>query len=289
MSYLSLPDHRPQDRIRHLAVASVASYPAPTSAPSRLQISMDVLAAQPLLRTMGPLLLRQIAERAVVRRIPRHGMVFEQGSRECGLYLLLKGQAQVVRQNQRGRALVVDQLRPGDHFGELSAIDDAPQYASVRCAVPSEVLVISRNDFIDLLHESPSLLQALLHVMVARVRRKNRRISLLALHDVRGCVIQQLLDLAELQDGQPVVRGRICRQAIADMIGASRAMVSRVMMALTRSGDLLALPDGSTLILCEATGTPRRNNRKRQVAEGDTAIEATCGAAVESPTDAAAD
>lgn len=281
MSYLSIPDHRPQERIRHLAVASVASYPAPTSAPLRSQISMDVLAAQPLLRTLGPLLLRQIADRAVVRRIPRHGMVFEQGSRECGLYLLLKGQAQVVRQNQRGRALVVDQLRPGDHFGELSAIDDAPQYASVRCAVPSEVLVISRNDFIDLLHESPSLLQALLHLMVARVRRKNRRIALLALHDVRGCVIQQLLDLAELQDGQPVVRGRICRQAIADMIGASRAMVSRVMMALSRSGDLLALPDGSTLILCEATGAPRRNNRRRQIADSD--------AVTDTSTDSAAD
>lgn len=285
MSYLSLPDHRLQDRIRHIAVPSVASYPAAVPVSHRSQVALDVLAAMPLLRTLGPLLLRQIADRAVVRRIPRHGMVFEQGSRESGLFFLLKGQAQVVRHNQRGRALVVDQLRPSDHFGELSAIDDAPQYASVRCAVPSEVLVISRNDFIDLLHESPALLQALLQVMVNRVRRKNRRIALLALHDVRGCVVQQLLDLAELQDGQPVVRGRICRQAIADMIGASRAMVSRVMMALTRSGELLALPDGSTLIRCEATGAPRRNNRRGRGADGATGD----GAAADTPIDAVTD
>lgn len=278
MSYLSLPDHRLQDRSRHLAVPSVVSYAPPSPVSQRPQVALDALAAVPLLRTLGPLLLRQIAERAMLRRIPRHGMVFEQGSRESGLYLLLKGQAQVVRKNQRGRALVVDQLRPGDHFGELSAIDDAPQYAAVRCAVPSEVLVISRNDFIDLLHESPALLQALLQVMVKRVRHKNRRIALLALHDVRGCVVQQLLDLADLQDGQPVLRGRICRQAIADMIGASRAMVSRVMMALTRSGELLALPDGSTLIRCEATGAPRRNNRRSRGADG---------AAAGAPTDAA--
>ena len=264
MSYLSLPDHRLQDRTRHIAVPSVASSPLSSATPLRPQVSVELLGTLPLLRTLSPLLLRQIAERAVVRRIARHGRVFEQGSRECGLYVLLKGQAQVVRHNQRGRALVVDQLRPGDHFGELSAIDDAPQYASVRCAVPSEVLVIARHDFIDLLHESPALLQTLLHVMVARVRRKNRRIALLALHDVRGCVVQQLLDLAEQQDGQPVVRGRICRQAIADMIGASRAMVSRVMMALTRSGELQLLPDGSTLVRCQATGAPRRNNRRQR-------------------------
>ena len=264
MSYLSLPDHRFQDRTRHIAAPSVASYPLSSATPLRPQVSVELLGTLPLLRTLGPLLLRQIAERAAVRRIARHGRVFEQGSRECGLYVLLKGQAQVVRHNQRGRALVVDQLRPGDHFGELSAIDDAPQYASVRCAVPSEVLVIARHDFIDLLHESPALLQTLLHVMVARVRRKNRRIALLALHDVRGCVVQQLLDLAEQQDGQPVVRGRICRQAIADMIGASRAMVSRVMMALTRSGELQLLPDGSTLVRCQATGAPRRDNRRQR-------------------------
>ena len=99
--------------------------------------------------------------------------------------------------------------------------------------------------------------------MVQRVRRKNRRITLLALHDVRGCVVQQLLDLAELQDGLPVVRGRICRQAIADMIGASRAMVSRVMMALIRAGEIQTLPDGSTLIRCEATATAVQRQARR--------------------------
>ncbi len=229
----------------------------PASLP-RAQIHAELLAGLPLLRELEPDLRRQIAQRAVVRRIARHAMVFEQGSRECGLFVLIKGQAQVVRHNQRGRALVVDQLRPGDHFGDLSAIDDQPQYASVRCSVPSEVLVISRSDFIDCLHESQTLLPALLQLMVQRVRRKNRRITLLALHDVRGCVVQQLLDLAEMQDGQPVVRGRICRQAVADMIGASRAMVSRVMMALTRAGELETLPDGSTLVRCEPTGPSRR-------------------------------
>lgn len=268
MSYLSLPDHRFQDRLRPLAAASGVGYGLPAPAPLRPQVGTELLSTLPLLRALEPALLRRVAERVQVRRIARHGTVFEQGSRESGLYLLLKGQAQVVRQNQRGRALVVDQLRPGDHFGELSAIDDAPQYAAVRCPVPSEVLVIGRADFLDLLHESPPLLQALLHGMVARVRRKNRRIALLALHDVRGCVVQQLLDLSELQDGQPVVRGRICRQAIADMIGASRAMVSRVMMALTRSGELQTLPDGSTLIRCAPDGAQRRHARRRTEADG---------------------
>lgn len=72
------------------------------------------------------------------------------------------------------------------------------------------------------------------------MRRKSRRITLLALHDVRGCAVLQLQDLAERRDGRQALHGRICRQAIAGMIGASRAMIRRVMMARTRSGALPA-------------------------------------------------
>ncbi len=259
MSYLSTPDHRVETRQRLVPMQGPALAVLHAAAgTTRPQIPVETLTSVPLFQGVEPALLRQMADRAVVRKLPRHAMVLEQGSSDLGLFILLRGQAQVVRKGLQGRSLVIDQLRPGDHFGELSAVDEQAQYAGVRCTVPSEVLVIPRVDFIDCLHESQILLPALLQVMVERVRRKNRRITLLALHDVRGCVVQQLLDLAEWQDGQPVVRGRICRQAIADMIGASRAMVSRVMMALTRSGALQTLPDGSTVVRCEPTGPDDR-------------------------------
>ncbi|MDH4391135.1 MAG: Crp/Fnr family transcriptional regulator [Aquabacterium sp.] len=259
MSYISTPDAFAESRLYPVAFQGGA--PTALQAPpgkTKPQVAVETLAGVPLFSQLEPALLRQLADRAVVRKLARHATVLEQGSRDQGLFILLRGQAQLVRHNLRGRSLVIDQLRPGDHFGELSAIDEQPQSAAVRCTMPSEVLVFGRTDFIDCLHESQTLLTILLQMMVKRVRRKNRRITLLALHDVRCCVVQQLLDLAELQDGQPVVRGRICRQAIADMIGASRAMVSRVMMALTRSGELQTLADGSTAIFCQPTSPVRQ-------------------------------
>jgi CRP-like cAMP-binding protein len=215
----------------------------------------------PLLCQLEPGQAQWLAQRVSLRRVARQARVVEQGGGETALYYLLKGHAQAVRQNSEGRSLVIDQLRPGDHFGELSLLDEQPQTATVRCTVNSELLVISRVDFLHCLGESPALLQALLQALVQRARRKTRHIALLALNDVHGCVVQQLLDLSEQRAGHHVVTGRISRQAIADMIGASRAMVSRVMMMLTRSGEIELLPDGSTAIHCR---TPDRPARKRR-------------------------
>ncbi|GCL63389.1 hypothetical protein AQPW35_24700 [Rubrivivax pictus] len=253
-----------------LPVQVAAPRPA-APATTRPSVTVEMLRGVPLFHDLEPELLALLARRAVLRRLGRHAMVVDQASQEAGLFVLLQGQAQVLRHNLRGRSLLVDQLRSGDHFGELSAIDAQPQYAAVRCTLPSEVLVIGRDDFLDCLQESQALMQALLRLTVQRLRRKNRRIALLALHDVRGCVVQQLLDLAELRDGRPVVRGRVCRQAIADMIGASRAMVSRVMMALTRAGELQVLDDGSTVVHCQApnpAARPPRGTAARRRAAG---------------------
>lgn len=237
----------------------VGAEPPPAARP---QPEAALLRDVPLFRGLDAETAQWLLRHATLRRVARNTLVIEQGSREHNLHVLIRGHAQVLRHNQRGRSLVLDQLRPGDHFGEASLIDDQPQFASVRCTVPSDVLVIARADLLDCLHDCPPLMAVLLQMTVDRVRRRNRRIALLALHDVRGCVVQQLLDLAELHDGVPVVRGRISRQAVADMIGASRAMVSRVMMSLLRSGEIELLPDGSTAVHCTPSGSRVRRLRR---------------------------
>ena len=228
---------------------------APTIVPP---VSPELLRRLPLLCQLDAAQAQWLTRRVSLRRVARLTRIVDQGSSETGLHFLLKGHAQAVRQNTEGRSLVIDQLRPGDHFGELSLLDEQPQSATVRCTVNSEWLVVSRADFMRCLDESSALLQALLQTLVQRARRKTRHITLLALNDVHGCVVQQLIDLSELRAGQRVVVGRISRQAVADMIGASRAMVSRVMMGLTRSGEIELLPDGATAIRCQAPDRPAR-------------------------------
>ena len=70
----------------------------------------------------------------------------------------------------------------------------------------------------------------------------------LALLDVYGRVARVLLEFSEQIDGQKVVKGKLPRQDIAKMIGASREMVSRVMKGLEVGGYIEVRDDGSIVL-----------------------------------------
>jgi CRP/FNR family cyclic AMP-dependent transcriptional regulator len=56
--------------------------------------------------------------------------------------------------------------------------------------------------------------------------------------DVYGRVASTLLELAKPEDGRLVVGEKLSQQDLADMIGASREMVSRILRDLTLSGHI---------------------------------------------------
>ena len=68
--------------------------------------------------------------------------------------------------------------------------------------------------------------------------------------DVYGRVARLLLDMAETEGDQMIVRKKISKQDIAKMIGASREMVSRVMKDLQNRG-LIEETDSGVILLEE--------------------------------------
>jgi two-component system phosphate regulon response regulator PhoB len=85
-------------------------------------------------------------------------------------------------------------------------------------------------------------------VHVKRLREADRKIETLALLDVYGRVARVLLDFSEEIDGERVVKGKLPRQEIAKMIGASREMVSRVMKGLEVEGYIVPAESGHLVL-----------------------------------------
>ena len=115
-------------------------------------------------------------------------------------------------------------------------------------------MIISRDDFMTCLSRNPEIAINLIKPMTSRMRMLAQNVSSLALMDVYGRVARILLQQAVEKDGE-MVTGRITQQDIADMVGASRAMVSRILKDLKAGGISRSIRSVLRLIRnCPCTG-----------------------------------
>jgi CRP/FNR family transcriptional regulator, cyclic AMP receptor protein len=110
-------------------------------------------------------------------------------------------------------------------------------------------LMLGRLEFARCLPENTSMAYAVMKGLVQRLRYADRKIESLALMDVYGRVARSLIESAEpMSDGSMVIRGKVSRQDLAKMVGASREMVSRVMKDLEERGYIETQETGGIII-----------------------------------------
>jgi len=195
-----------------------------------------------------------VAESVIKRAFRRGECIVEQGKKSNALFILLNGRARVVSVDNRGREVILAVLEAGDYLGEMSLIDNEPHSATVRAEVQTDVLVLARSEFGACLPENSSLSYAILRGLVGRLRNADRQIESLALLDVYGRVARALLDMAQDEEGQRMIRSKVSRQDLAKVVGASREMVSRVMKDLEERG-LIETQENGWVVLTDRLTT----------------------------------
>lgn len=161
-------------------------------------------------------------------------VVISEGESSSSFYLVKSGRVKVFLDDEQGKEIVLSVLGPGEYFGEMSLIDDEARSAGVTTLEDCALVVISRENFRKALLDNPDLSFQIMLGLSKKLRAATKKIGSLALMDVYGRVANTLLGLASEQDGTLVVEQRLTHQEIANMVGASREMVTRIF------GDLLA-------------------------------------------------
>lgn len=103
-------------------------------------------------------------------------MVFEQGDVGDCLYILVKGQVEVLV-HQDGQTKCVAQLKEGEYFGEMALLQHTTRSASIRCLTPVELLVLRRGDFDSLVSSLSDLRCSMEKVMEARLMRAEEELE----------------------------------------------------------------------------------------------------------------
>src|SRR3569623_184935 len=190
----------------------------------------------PLFSGLNEAEIAEIARHAIVRSYPENTVLINEGDHSDTLYVIQEGKVKVYLADEQGKEIVLNQQGPGEYFGELALLDDAARSASVMTLERSSFCVLSKDVFKDVLAKNPNIAVSLIKDLTHRVRALTDNVKSLALLDVYGRVAKTLLGMATPQGDRLVIESKLTQQDIADRVGASREMVSRILKDLATGG-----------------------------------------------------
>ncbi len=130
-------------------------------------VNREALERVPLLRGGDPVFLNQVAMALRPTVVPRGTVVIRKGDPGAEMYLISRGEAEVVD----GGGRVVATLREGDCFGEVALLLSEPRTATVRAKTPLDLFVLDKADFSRILREQPQFARAVKEVAQERYNR----------------------------------------------------------------------------------------------------------------------
>ena len=196
-------------------------------------LSQAYLERVPIFQGMSEDNLKKLEELAETVEFPRNHVIVNAGDSGNSMYVILEGSLKVYQTDSHGKQIVFAILMAGDHFGEISLIDGKERSASIATQKQSTLLRIGKKEFDALVEDSPSFRKHLLIGLCERLRAANTKISNLAHMDVYGRVAGLLMESSEPCGNHYVVREHLTHQDIADRIGSSREMVSKILRDLS--------------------------------------------------------
>jgi len=174
---------------------------------------------------------------AVERSLPKGALLFSQGDESDGLYIIKSGRAKVYIGDENGKEMMIAILGPGEVVGEIASLDGQLRTASVTMLEPSKILHVSQGEFRSFLTDNPELAFEIIQVLTKRIRNYATSVGNLAFKNVYERIVVMLNENStEKEGGVRVVNNAFTHQDIADMVGSSREMVSRVFSELSKGG-----------------------------------------------------
>ncbi len=224
--------------------------------PSAPPGGQEFLAGLTLFADLEAQQLEQIAQRVQRRTFALGVTLFHQDMPGTMMYMIETGSVRVISIGRTGQELTLNVLGPGEIFGELSILDGQQRSATAITLVPTVVWLLSQADLKEFMSKYPPVNQAMIQILVERVRATARRLEAMTFQDVLGRLAFELLSLAE-RSGQPDEKGieitiPLTQVDLASMVGATRESVNKAVSVL-RSKELINV-DGTRWFLQDPAG-----------------------------------
>ncbi len=212
--------------------------------------AQTILERTRLFRGLPAATIQQISAISIRRSYRNGAIVFSQADPGDALYGVVTGKIRISASSREGREMFLNIMEPGDTFGEIALLDGRPRTAAASATAPSELIIITRDHFLELLKREPKLVSHVIELLCERIRWTSGLAEESALLSVPERLARRLLSLGNLHGHKNSngVELRISQEEVARFLGLSRQAVNQYLQDWKVQG-WLALGRGKIVIV----------------------------------------
>jgi CRP/FNR family cyclic AMP-dependent transcriptional regulator len=200
---------------------------------------MQTLSHVPFFKDVTDLEFDRYDRRCNWRRFDDGETIVDYEDETSDVYFIISGEVRVLIRTQAGKEIILAEMRAGQFFGELSAIDGVKRSANVTALTKSELCIMPASVFREVIFASATTCDRILRLLTGRVRELNARLAEHSIFDLKHRLYSELLRMAGPRPGKPgerTVTPPPYHHVLAARIGCRREQVTRELSAMTQEG-----------------------------------------------------
>ncbi|WP_316737442.1 Crp/Fnr family transcriptional regulator [Pedobacter aquatilis] len=152
-----------------------------------------------------------------VRKYPKDAIVYEPGMQPRNVFFVKVGEVRMVTVNHDGKEFIQGIFQSGQYFGEPALLVDKPYLAYTIVSKPSEIITVSKQNFINLIKTDADYSMSLIKVLSNRLFYKSMMLEELANEKAEHRLLTIINYLfSDYAKGESL---NVTRQDLADLTG----------------------------------------------------------------------
>ncbi|MEM1400465.1 MAG: Crp/Fnr family transcriptional regulator, partial [Pseudomonadota bacterium] len=163
-----------------------------------------------------------VSRSPVVRREPNN-QIFKKGDPGDSMMAVLSGRVRICCYSEEGKELTLNIIDRGSCFGEIALLDGESRTADAVAMETTELLVVSRQDFLPWLEAHPKTCLHLMEVLCERLRRTSAQLEDTLFYEapfrLARCLIRLNDSFGKPYEGGSLIDLKLSQQRLGTLVG----------------------------------------------------------------------
>jgi CRP-like cAMP-binding protein len=200
----------------------------------------NVLRQIPLFASLEPSAIDKLSRAVRPKTLKAAEILFLKGDDAEAMYIVREGAIKIVLPSETGEEIIVALIKRNEFFGVMAMLDGQPRSADAVAINPSEIFVLGRNEFLNILQTDMNALKTILCDLSRMIRKTDDLLGDVCFFNISVRLSKKLLELAEttgVSEGKSILLDiALTQKELGDMVGATRESVNKELKVLREQG-----------------------------------------------------